>query len=115
MKRIPFLAALLALSAALSSCDKCDGEDPRARIINNGTVEASVQIKTSGGNTENLNNVAAGTTSEYRGYGAGLVTFTLTVDKAEYVESVSLSECYEYDIAIDANNDITTISRDRNE
>ncbi|MBC5994007.1 hypothetical protein [Pontibacter cellulosilyticus] len=115
MKKIPFLAALIALSATLSSCDKCDSENPRARILNNGTGEASVQIKTSGGNTENLNNVPAGASSDYRGYGAGMVTFTVTVDKAELVESVQMSECYEYDITVDANNNITTTARDRND
>lgn len=106
---------LLLFIVTLSSCDKCNGEKPRARIINNGTNDASVQIKTSGGSTENLNNVPTGSTSDFRSYDAGLITFTVTVDKVEYVEDVQMSECYEYDIAIDPNNNITTISRDRND
>ncbi len=115
MKRIPFLLMLLLFVVTLSSCDKCDGENPRARIINNGSKVASVQIKTSGGNTENLNNVPAGSTSDFRGYAAGMVTFTVTIDKVAYVEDVMMSECYEYDIAIDGQNNITTIARDRND
>ncbi|WP_143731990.1 hypothetical protein [Pontibacter lucknowensis] len=115
MKRIPLLMLLLLFVVTLSSCDKCDGEKPRARIINNGSDVASVQIKTSGGSTENLNNVPKGATSDFRSYNAGSVTFTVTVDKVEYVENVPMSECYEYDIAIDANNNITTVARDRNE
>ncbi|WP_439881648.1 hypothetical protein ACSX1A_00530 [Pontibacter sp. MBLB2868] len=115
MKRIPFLMVLLLSIVSLSSCDKCDGEKPRARIINNGTDDASVQIKTSGGSTENLNNVPTGSTSDFRGYDAGLITFTVTVDKVEYVESVQMSECYEYDITIDPNNNISTTPRDRND
>ncbi|PKV75139.1 hypothetical protein BD749_0077 [Pontibacter ramchanderi] len=106
---------LLLFVVTMSSCDKCDGEKPRARIINNGTDVASVQIKTSGGNTENLNNVPKGAASDFRSYNAGSVTFTVTVDKVEYVENVPMNECYEYDIAIDANNNITTVARDRND
>lgn len=106
---------LLLFVVVLSSCDKCDGEKPKARIINNGTGEASVQIKTSGGNTENINNVPKGATSDFRSYDAGAVTFTVTVAKVEYVEHVPMSDCYEYDIAIDPNNRITTTARDRND
>lgn len=115
MKRIPFLSALLFVAVALSSCDKCDGENPRARIINNGTKEASVQIKTSGGNTENLNNVPAGMSSDFRNYSAGLITFTVSVNKVDYVEEVRMSECHEYNIAINPDNTITTTSIDRND
>jgi hypothetical protein len=62
------LAGLFAIS--INSCKKCKDEDPRAKIINNGTQKASVQIKTSGGNTENINNVDAGTSSSYSIYAA---------------------------------------------
>lgn len=106
---------LFVSTVILSSCDKCDGENPRARIINNGTKEASVQIKTTGGNTENLNNVPVGTSSDYRSYSPGSITFTITVDKAVREETVQMSECYEYDINIDANNNILTTPRDRND
>ena len=41
----------------LSSCSECDNENPRARVSNMGTDDVSVQIKTSGGNTENINNI----------------------------------------------------------
>lgn len=99
----------------LNSCKECDGENPRARVINNGTKEVSVQIKTSEGNTENLNNVVAGKTSDYRSYSAGKITFTISVDKVDYVQEVSMSSCYEYDIKIDSNNNITTTSTDRND
>lgn len=107
------LIALFTIS--VSSCKKCKNEDPRARIVNNGTKDASVQIKTSGGNTENINNVPAGTTSEYRSYAPGTVTFTISVDQKDFEKTVQMEECFEYDIAIDANNNVTSIPTDRNE
>ncbi|GAA4295625.1 hypothetical protein [Nibribacter koreensis] len=100
---------------ALSACDKCEGDNPRARVINQGTKDASVQIKTSNGNTENINNVPPKTTSAVREYAAGTVTFTITLDKTELVETVQMNECHEYDITIASDNTISTTDRDLND
>jgi hypothetical protein len=104
---------LLALS--FQSCKKCKNENPRARVINNGLKDVSVQIKTSGGNTENINNVPVGTSSDFRSYAPGSVTFTIVVDKTNYVETVNMEECFEYNIAIDSNNNIVSTPTDRND
>ena len=98
----------------LNSCKKSVNEDPRARIINNGTQKASVQIKTSNGNTVNINNVDPSTSSAYSSYAAGQVTFTITVSSSNYVKILDIGSGYDYDIAIDANNNITSISIRRN-
>ena len=111
---IKISVALILTLFLLNSCKKCKGEDPSARIINNGTNKASVQIKTSGGNTVNLNNVDPGVSSVYSSYAAGLVSFTITVNNTNYTKDVQMSQCFNYDIAIDANNNITTSAIDRN-
>ncbi len=100
---------------AASGCKKCRNEDPRARIINNGTDKASVQIKTTGGNTVNINNIEPGTSSDYSSYAAGEVMFTISVNSNDYVAIVDMGNCYEYDIAIDANNVIVTTPTNRND
>lgn len=107
-----FIVTLLAFT--LNSCKKCKGEDPQARITNNGTKDASVQIKTSGGNTVNINNVATGTSSAYDNFAEGDVTFTIVIDKIEYVKTVTMSKCFQYDIVIDSNNNLTSVPVDRN-
>ena len=106
------LAGLFAVT--LNSCKKSANEDPRARIINNGTQKASVQIKTSNGNTVNINNVDPGTSSAYSSYAAGQVTFTITVSSTNYVKVLDIGNGYDYDIAIDASNIITSIAIRRN-
>lgn len=106
------LAGLFVIT--LNSCKKSVNEDPRARIINNGTQKASVQIKTSNGNTVNINNVDPGTSSAYSTYAAGQITFTITVSSTNYVKVLDIGNGYDYDIAIDANNIITSISIHRN-
>jgi hypothetical protein len=109
---ITILVGLIAVQ--MSSCKKCKGEDPSARIINNGTTKASVQIKTTDGNTVNINNVDPGTSSAYASYAAGDITFTIVVNNINYVKIVTVTQCFDYDIAIDANNNITTTAIDRN-
>jgi hypothetical protein len=113
------LTAALSLAATIilgfTSCKKCDGEDPAARIVNEGSEKASVQIKTSGGNTENINNIQPGTSSEYVSYAPGEVVFTATVDSVLFVDTVFMSECFDYDIIINENNTITATAIDRND
>ena len=111
------LLALLGSFFALASAGcgkKCKGEDPRARITNNGTQKASVQVKTSGGNTVNINNVDPGTSSDYASYAPGAVTFTITVNNVNYVKTTDISSCFQYDIVIDRANAITVNGTDRN-
>lgn len=117
MKKAKILIGIFIIGItlmSLNSCKKCKGEDPSAKIINTGTIKASVQIKTSGGNTVNINNVDPGTSSPSSSYAPGEVVFTITVDNTNYVDTVLMAECFDYDIAIDANNVITTTAIDRN-
>ena len=103
------------MALAATSCKKCKDEDPRARIANNGTQRASVQVKTSGGSTVNINNVDPGVTSDYANYAAGQTTFTLKINNIDYAKTLDVSKCHEYTIAIDRNNVITVTDTDRND
>ena len=113
MRKIQFTLMIVVagfFAIAMNGCKKTVLQDPRARIINNGTQKASVQIKTSNGNTVNINNVDPSTSSAYSSYAAGQVTFTITVSNNNYVKTLDIGKGYDYDIAIDANNNITSIS-----
>ncbi len=110
-KRILGTLLTFVLVITLNGCSGCDNQNPSARVVNNGTNDVSVQIKTSEGNTENINNVASGTSSDYVSYAAGEIVYTIVLtDKTEVVETVSMSFCRNYEIAIDENNTITTTS-----
>jgi hypothetical protein len=109
--QITLLIVLAGLfTIAMNSCKKTELQDPKARIINNGTQKASVQIKTTNGNTVNINNVDPNTSSAYSSYAAGQVTFTITVSNNNYVKTLDIGKGYNYDIAIDATNNITSIA-----
>lgn len=116
MKRYLVLLPLIVLAIGFASCKKCKHEDPRARIINNGTDKVSVQIQTSGGNTVNINNIMPGTESEYAFYAPGAVQFTIAFQVANDTSfSVIMDECWEYDIVVNANDDVSSVPTDRNE
>jgi hypothetical protein len=114
--KVRLLAVCAALmSVAATGCKKCKNENPRARIANNGTQRASVQVQTSGGNTVNINNVDPGTTSEYASYAPGQATFTLKINNVDYAKTLDVATCHEYTVAIDRNNVITVTDTDRND
>jgi hypothetical protein len=117
MNRLLVVIAVLALG--FTGCKKCKNEDPRARVLNNGTENVSVYIQSSGGSKVHLYCVDGGQASYFESYAAGMVGFTVTVgngnDSTNYSKAVSMEECYQYDIVLDANNTITFVPTDMND
>lgn len=106
----------MILFVGFSACKKCKKEDPVSRIVNNGTESTSVQIQTTGGNTVNINNIQPGETSEDKSFAEGIVTFTISIgNNSPVVLDVTMEQCWEYEIVIDANNQVTSVPTDRNE
>jgi hypothetical protein len=116
MNALRKVAVLLILSITfsfLNSCSNCDNEKPRARVSNMSSEDVSVQIKTTGGNTENINNIESGKSSEYRSYDPGLITFTIALkDLEDVVNVVEMDFCSDYEIIINKDNSIIATSTD---
>ena len=70
------LAGLLLASV---SCSTDPEALPKFRVRNDRATDASLQVKTSGGNTININNVQPGTTSAYQEVAKGQIDITLTI------------------------------------
>jgi hypothetical protein len=116
MKKWILFPLMAILVLGYTGCKECRNEYPRARIVNNGTDKVSVQIQTSGGNTVNINNILSGTASEYASYAPGAVSFTIAFQTANDTSlSVIMTECWEYDIQIDGNDNVSSLPTDRNE
>lgn len=114
INKVAVLFSAFLVIMSLNSCSGCDNENPRARVNNNGSDKVSVQIKTSGGNTENINNIDPGASSDYASYAPGEITYTIVLkDNTEVVETVTMAFCTDYQISIDQNNQITTSSVER--
>ncbi len=75
-----FTVLSIAILLGTSGCST-DPEDtpPKFRVRNERATSASLQVKTSGGNTININNVAPGVTTEYQEVAEGTVQVTVTV------------------------------------
>lgn len=104
---------LFSLLLLLYSCsDTCDGENPNVRLLNNGSGKADIQIKTSGGNTENINNIEVGTFSEVRSFDPGEIEFTISIqgvgEPIEYFLTVDY--CMEYIVKINADDTVNSTS-----
>jgi hypothetical protein len=113
--RISSILLIAIASVTFAGCNNCKNEGPRARIVNNGTDKASVQIWTTGGNTENINNIEVGQTSDWRNFAAGLTNFTVSIQgESDTVLVVNMLNCFQYDINISAQNTVTAWSEDRN-
>ncbi|MCT4698815.1 MULTISPECIES: hypothetical protein [Tenacibaculum] len=110
-KRVTSVLLVFIFAITLNSCSGCDNQNPSAKVVNNGTEDVSVQIKTSGGNTENINKIEPGMSSNSVSYASGEVEFTIVLKSgAEVVKTVTMEFCRTYKITIDENNTITTTS-----
>lgn len=104
----------LAFLFVFAGCDNgCDKENPSVILVNNGTEKADIQIKTSGGNTENINNIQPGASSEKRTFAPGEIEFTVTIQGAqEPVEYLLLADyCNAYTVTINEDNSVTGSGR----
>jgi hypothetical protein len=92
--------------------DTCDGENPIVQLFNNGTGKADIQIKTSGGNTENINNIEPGTYSEKRSFNPGEIEFTIAIqgENNPIVYFLIIDFCTENFVTINEDNTVSTVS-----
>jgi hypothetical protein len=75
----------------------CSTEPPSARIFNERSTKANIQLKPQAGNTININDVAGGAATVYQDIGTGMHLATATIQN----ESVSPTVAFD---ASDGNN-----------
>jgi len=105
---IVILISCICLS--IIGCGTCDGENPSILLINNGTGKADIQIKTSGGNTENLNNIGTGELSKRQSFAPGETEFTIAIQgvDTDILYILYSSSCYDYNVTIHPDNTVTS-------
>jgi len=77
MKHILLSLVGAGLILSLSAC--ASDEDPQFRIRNERSDKANVQVQTSGGNTINLNDIAAGQTTQFQSAAEGTIVATAVI------------------------------------
>ncbi|MDX2361551.1 MAG: hypothetical protein QNK23_12145 [Crocinitomicaceae bacterium] len=111
---------LIAVSlVGFTSCKKCDGENPTSRVLNNCADTISVNIISTGGDTVNIYNLATGQFSDYATYAPGTADYTITVGNGGIVPtlytSVVMQQCFQYNVVLESDYDITVVPTDLNE
>ena len=114
MKIVAILISL-CICFYLIGCDSCDDENPSVQLVNNGTGKADIQIKTSGGNTENMNNIEPGTRSERRTFDRGDIEFTISIQGVpdDIVYILQANTCNDYTVTINSDNSVTSSGEER--
>lgn len=114
MEKISLMLFLL-LSVFYISCSSCDGEDPSVILRNNGTAKADIQIKTSGGNTENINNIMQGGVSDKRFFAPGEIVFTIAIQGVNdpVVYNLITTSCEDYIVTINPDNTVSANGTNR--
>jgi len=110
---ILFLAGCLIFITGCS--DDCNLENPTVRLVNFGTAKADIQIKTSGGNTENINNIQAGSSSTARSFAPGEIVFTIAIQGVEIpvVYHLNVFFCMDYTVNINPDNSVSATGEKR--
>ena len=113
--KIVVLFISLCLFFSLISCASCDGENPSVLLTNNGTGKADIQIKTSGGNTENINNIEPGTSSDRRTFDRGDIEFTISIQGVndDIVYVLQANDCNDYTVTINPDNTVASSGKER--
>ncbi len=111
MKKVVLLVLVsLLLFTIACSDDGCENQNPTVKLVNNGTGKADIQIKTSNGNTENINNIEPGTSSARRSFAPGDIEFTISIQgKADpVVYMLTTLFCNDYTVTINEDNTVTS-------
>ncbi|WP_123776004.1 hypothetical protein [Brumimicrobium aurantiacum] len=112
MKKNKLLLGVLGLAAlGLTSCSKCNDDDPLARIANNGTSTANLQITASNGDVVSITELEKGTISSEKVYSVGTTILNGTIENEQISDTFELSTCTAYDITINSDNEIVLFSQ----
>lgn len=87
MRNTIVAAIALAFLFSMQSCS--EDIDPQFRVRNDRPTKANMQIKTSGGNTININDVESGIVTAYQSAAPGVIEATATIQNESVSPTVS--------------------------
>nr|WP_321235082.1 hypothetical protein [uncultured Psychroserpens sp.] len=105
-------AIVLEDSTLPNTQDPCTGQDPQARITNNGTILVTLQIATIDGTVlHTVQDLAPGNSSSYLMFAEGDIIFNIsknTTGLSDEKVVYTMGECMSFDIEVDTDNNLTT-------
>ena len=115
MKKTISILLLIVFVFFIGCSDSCHGENPSVKLVNRGTGKADIQIKTSGGNTENINNIEIGESSTPKTFAQGDIEFTIAIQGVDdpVVYNLKIFDCADYIVTINGDNSVSGSSTER--
>jgi hypothetical protein len=101
---LPKTAEILCAIFVVLGLLGCSTEPPSARIFNERSTKANIQLKPQAGNTININDVAGGATTAYQDIGTGAHVATATI------QNESVSPTVAFDASEDNNYTIVVVN-----
>ncbi len=87
----------------------CDGQDPKARITNNGTVDVDLEIYDVDGNLiASEYGVEPGHHSDWEDFSSGEISFLVSNGSADKLVVIEMSTCMKFDMEIGSNNQLVS-------
>lgn len=104
---------ILCMFFFMGSCNKCDGDDPTARIINNGTGNVNITLTDSDGKVNYIAEFTKETVSDYQSYASGKVkVHYIITGEIDTTSTIALHSCKRYDITINNENELILFSKE---
>ncbi|WP_340155556.1 hypothetical protein [uncultured Winogradskyella sp.] len=95
-----------------ATLDPCSNEDPKTRVINNGTVSFNLEVLEADGTTVvSIINIPPNSTTSWASFNEGPVMFSLKgtdFNVADDKVLIQMDNCTAYEIEVDANNEIVS-------
>lgn len=110
MKSFLRILSIALIVVFASSCNKCNNENPTARVLNNGTSSVSLQITASDGDIISITDLGTGFISSVKSYAPGTATLNGSIDGVQLTKSIEMIECTSYDISINNQNEVVVFS-----
>lgn len=94
---------------AVATDSSCNGQDPKARITNNGTVDVDLEIYDVDGNIiASEYGVEPGHQSSWKDFACGEISFLVANGSADKLIVIEMSTCMKFDMEVGPNNQLVS-------
>ena len=96
-------------ATAVATDSSCSGQDPKARITNNGTVDVDLEIYDVDGNLIGYEyGVEPGDHSDWKDFSSGEVSFLVSNGSSDKLVVVEMGTCMKFDMEVGPNNQLVS-------
>lgn len=97
-----------AMFSEQESSDDCNGESPKVRIANNGTINVNLEIYDENGSlVDSEHGISTNYVSDWKLLPVGEITFAVSNINADKIVVLDVQTCMNFELDIDSDNNLT--------